>query len=197
MNWLDIVIAIPLLWGAYQGYKKGLVFMVLMIIGMIFGLYLAFKFSGLIVSLLAEHINASKDILPYIAFAIVFAAIVLLVIFLAKLLEAILKAASLTTFNKVAGSVLGMAKWALIVSVVLWLFKSLEHSLTIIPAKAKKESMTYDFVLKFSTFITPTFDEIKKEFNQNLGQVDSIVNAHLPDSLKDLQSQDKANSKKK
>src|SRR4051812_13134581 len=121
MNWLDIVIAIPLLWGAYQGFKRGMVFMVLMIIGMILGLYLAFKFSGLIVGLLAEYIHASKEILPYIAFVIVFAAIVLLVIFLAKLLEAILKAASLTAFNKVAGAVLGMAKWALIVSVVLWL----------------------------------------------------------------------------
>ena len=163
MNWLDLIIAIPLLWGAYQGYKKGLVFMVLMIIGMILGLYVAFKFSGLIVDMLAEHIHASRAALPYIAFAIVFAAIVLLVIFLAKFLEAILKSASLTPVNKVAGSVLGLAKWALIVSVILWLFKSLEHSVTIIPKKAEKQSMTYDFVLKFSTFITPTIEEIKKK----------------------------------
>lgn len=181
MNWLDVVIAIPLLWGAYQGYKKGFVFMVLMIIGMIMGLYLAFKFSGLISGFLADYIHASKAVLPYIAFAIVFAAIVLMVVFLAKLLEAILKSASLTPLNKVAGSVLGLSKWALIVSVVLWMFKSLENSITIIPPKAKSESMTYEFVLKFSTFITPAFDEIKKEFHQNLGQAtDSLDHSHLP-----------------
>lgn len=190
MNWLDFIIAVPLLWGAYQGFKKGIIFMVLMIMGMVLGLYLAFKFSGLITGLLATQIHASKEIMPYIAFAIVFAAIVLLVIVLAKFLESILKSASLTNLNKVAGALLGMAKWALIVSVLLWLLKSLEPNVTVITSKAKKESLTYNPVLKFSTFITPTFEEIKTEFNQNIGQMDSIINKNLPDSLLNKKAED-------
>ena len=184
MNWLDGIIAIPLLWGAYQGYKKGLVFMALMVIGMILGLYLGFKFSGLVGNLLTNHLSISKGLLPYIGFAIIFATIVLLVIFLVKLLDAILKASSLTPVNKVVGSVLGMAIWGLIISVFLWMFKALEPSVAVIPKKAQEESLSYHFVLNFSTFITPTFEEIKEEFDQNLGHVDSVINAQLPDSLK-------------
>lgn len=183
MNWLDLAIAIPLFWGAYQGFKKGIIFMVLMIIGMVLGLYFAFKFSGLVTGLLSTYIHASKAALPYIAFALIFAAIVLLVILLAKFLENILKSASLTSFNKVAGAILGVAKWALIISVLLWLLKSLEPDITLISPKLKKESLVYRPVLNFSTFITPTFEEIKTEFNQNIGQMDSLININLPDSV--------------
>jgi membrane protein required for colicin V production len=183
MNWLDIVIAIPLLWGAYQGFKKGIIYMVLMIIGMVLGLYIAFKFSGLIVDMLSKSINASQDLLPYIAFGIVFACIVLLVLALTKFLEAILKAASLTNLNKVAGSLLGMAQWALLVSVLLWLLKSFEPKFYIIPAKIQTESITYTPVLKFSTFITPTLKEIKNEFSNNIGKLDSTMVKNQPDTV--------------
>ena len=183
MNWLDIIIAIPLLWGAYQGFKKGIIYMVLMIIGMVLGLYIAFKFSGLIVDLLSKNINASHDVLPYIAFGIVFACIVLLVIVLTKFLEAILKAASLTNVNKVAGSLLGMAQWALIISVLLWLLKSFEPKFYIVPASTQAGSVSYVPVLKFSTFITPTLKEIKNEFSNNIGKPDSAMVNNLPDSV--------------
>lgn len=183
MNWLDIIIAIPLLWGAYQGFKKGIIYMVLMIIGMILGLYIAFKFSGLIVEMLSKSIHASQDVLPYIAFGIVFACIVLLVIVLTKFLEAILKAASLTNLNKVAGSLLGMAQWALIISVLLWLLKSFEPKFYIVPVKTQQESITYKPILKFSTFITPTLKEIKNEFSNNIGKLDSTMVKNVPDSV--------------
>jgi len=184
MNWLDVVIAIPLLWGAYNGFKKGIIYMVLMIIGMVLGLYIAFKFSGLIEGVLAKNIHVSPAVLPYIAFAIVFACIVLIVIALTKFLETILKSASLTSLNKVAGSLLGMAQYALIVSVILWLVKSFEPGFYVIPAKAQTESMTYNPVLKFSTFITPTLKEIKDEFSINIGKLDSTMINNLPDSVK-------------
>ncbi len=184
MNWLDLIIAIPLLWGAYNGFKKGIIYMVLMIIGMVLGLYVAFKFSGLIEGVLAKNIHVSPEVLPYIAFAVVFTSIVFIVVALSKLLEAILKSASLTSVNKVAGSLLGMAQYALIVSIVLWLVKSFEPRFYVIPAKTQAESMTYSPVLKFSTFITPTLKEIKNEFSINIGKMDSTLINNLPDSVK-------------
>lgn len=175
MNWLDLLIVIPLIWGAYQGYKKGLVYMVLMLIGIVLGLYVAFKFSGLAVGFLAEHIKASKNALPYVAFFMVFAGIVLLIVLLAKFLEAVLKAASLSTFNKIAGGLLGIAKWGLIVSVFLGLLRSLENQVRIIPITTEKESKLYKPVLMFSAFLSPAFAEIKREFNENLGKIDSVI----------------------
>ena len=41
MNALDILITLLLLYGAYTGFKKGLVFEIAMIVGLIVGIYLA------------------------------------------------------------------------------------------------------------------------------------------------------------
>ena len=47
MNYLDFIIAIPLVWGAYKGFQRGFIFEIAMIIGLVLGLYLAFKMSSL------------------------------------------------------------------------------------------------------------------------------------------------------
>ena len=44
MNFLDALIIAPLLWGAYKGFQKGLIFEIAMILGLIIGVYLGFKF---------------------------------------------------------------------------------------------------------------------------------------------------------
>ena len=42
MNYLDFIIAVPLLWGAWKGFQRGIIFEIAMLIGIILGLYLAF-----------------------------------------------------------------------------------------------------------------------------------------------------------
>lgn len=61
MNFLDVIIAVPLVYGAYKGFQKGLLFEVAMIIGLILGVYLGFKFSGLVYDLL-QKITDDEDI---------------------------------------------------------------------------------------------------------------------------------------
>lgn len=170
MNLLDIIIALPLLWGAYRGFKRGLIFEIFMIVGMIIGLYIAFKFSNLLNGWVSKIVPADSAVIPYLSFIIVFAAILLIMIFLAKLLEKILSITSLNIFNQIAGAVLGIAKFALIVSVVLWLLKSLEPHWNFINDTTKKESLLYAPVLKTATFLTPAFQDIKEEFKEKVGK---------------------------
>lgn len=166
MNLLDVIIAIPLLWGAYRGFKRGLIFETLMIIGLIIGLYAAFKFSGLVQGLLKSFVNENSAVLPFVSFALVFAAVLLVMILLAKLLEKILKIASLNLFNQIAGALLGILKFGLVVSVVLWSFKALEPHWDFISSDMKKKSMLYEPVLKTTSFVTPALEDIKKEFKE-------------------------------
>ncbi|MEO5570893.1 MAG: CvpA family protein [Bacteroidia bacterium] len=170
MNVLDIIIAIPLLWGAYKGFKRGFIFEMFMLIGLILGLYIAFKFSGLINDLVAKMVAANSAAIPYISFIIVFAAILLILILFAKLLEGILKAVSLNVLNQVAGAVLGIIKFALVVSVILWSFKALEPHWNFINASTKKQSLLYDPVLKTASFLTPALQDIKEEFKEKVGK---------------------------
>ncbi|MBL7927978.1 MAG: CvpA family protein [Bacteroidia bacterium] len=166
MNLLDVIIAIPLLWGAYRGFKRGLIFEVLMIIGLIIGLYAAFKFSSLAQGLLKNFIAEDSAILPSLSFALVFAAVLLVMILFARFLEGILKITSLHLFNQIAGTLLGIFKFGLVVSVVLWSFKALEPHWDFISNDMKNKSILYEPVLKTTSFITPALEDIKKEFKE-------------------------------
>jgi membrane protein required for colicin V production len=169
MNFLDALIAVPLIYGGYKGYQKGLIFEIAMIIGLIAGIYLGFKFSGIVYDLLKSPLKEYQNILHTLSFLIVFGAIMLIFIFYARLMEAVLKVASLNLFNKIAGSVLGIAKFALAVSVIFWLLKPLEGAVDIIPQKSRNESLLYGYVFKTASFITPVMQDVKNEFRDNFG----------------------------
>ncbi|MBL0341037.1 MAG: CvpA family protein [Bacteroidetes bacterium] len=110
MNFLDAIIIAPLLYGAYKGFQKGLIYEIAMILGLIIGIYCGFKFSGLAFELLQKLLPDEGHLLHYISFFIVVGVIVLIVIFYARLMEAVFKITSLNMFNKIAGAVFGMAK---------------------------------------------------------------------------------------
>jgi membrane protein required for colicin V production len=166
MNLLDAIIAIPLVWGAWRGFRHGLIFEVLMIIGLILGLYLAFKFSGWVNDLLTEFLQSNHAIIPFISLAMIFLAVILMMVLLARFLEAILKITSLNLFNRLAGAAFGLFKWALVVSVILWSFKTLEPHWDFIGHDLKQKSILYQPILSTTSFITPVLEDIRTEFKE-------------------------------
>jgi membrane protein required for colicin V production len=169
MNFLDALILAPLIYGAWSGFRKGFLFEIAMIIGLILGVYLGFKFSGWIFELLSQLFNDGGHLLHYISFFIVFGAILLIFIFYAKLMEQVLKITSLNLFNKIAGALLGLLKFALAISVIFWLIRPLQDSVNIIPEKARNESMLYGYVLQAASSLAPAVKDVKDEFKENFG----------------------------
>ena len=166
MNFLDALIIAPLIYGAYKGFQKGIIYEIAMILGLVIGVYLGFKFSGLAYSLLQKALPDQGHLLHYISFFIVFGIIILIFIFYARLLETVLKIASLNVFNKIAGAVFGILKFALAISVLFWLLKPLEGSVNIIPEKSRNESLLYGYVLKTASALSPAVKDIKDEFRK-------------------------------
>ena len=169
MNFLDALIIAPLLFGAWKGFQKGFIFEVAMIIGLILGVYLGFKFSGFVYEMLNKIISDEGHLLHYVSFFIVFGVILLIFIFYARLMETVLKIASLNLFNKIAGAVFGLLKFALAISVIFWLLKPLQEKVNIIPEKARNESMLYEYVLKAASSLAPAVKDVKDEFRENFG----------------------------
>ncbi len=169
MNFLDAIIAVPLIYGAYKGFQKGLIYEVAMILGLITGVYLGFKFSGFAYDMLKNVLPDEGNLLHFLSFLIVFGTILLIFIFYAKLMEAVLKITSLNMFNKLAGLVLGVIKFTLAVSVIFWLLKPLENFANIIPEKSRNESLLYKPVLKAASFVTPVMDDVKDQFRKKFG----------------------------
>jgi membrane protein required for colicin V production len=161
MNYLDIILAIPLLWTLYKGFSKGFIIEVASLLAIILGVYGGIHFSYFVTD--ALHLTSSYS--PLISFAITFILIVVVVYLLAKLLEKSVNLLALGFLNKLAGAFFALLKMAFILSVLLMFFNKLDAKVHIIPADAKQHSLLYYPVSALAPLIIPklNFSEIKEE----------------------------------
>jgi membrane protein required for colicin V production len=169
MNTFDIVISILLLYGGWKGFKRGLVFEIAMLLGLVIGIYAAFKFSDLIFSFVQKFLSDNGYLIHIISFLVVFGVIVLTFILFAKIIESVLKVTALNIFNKIAGALFGVLKFSLVISVLLLLFLPLQKKINAIPQKVLNESVLYPYILNVSSWIYPVLDDVQKEF-RNMGK---------------------------
>ena len=104
--WLDVVLTLPILWGVYNGYQKGLISQVLGIISLAIGIYMGIHHGDLVFFLLEGKV--SDTYIPIISFAILFTTIVVLGILLSKVIEKMLAFIQLKQLNKIGGIVFGV-----------------------------------------------------------------------------------------
>jgi membrane protein required for colicin V production len=142
MNWLDILILVPMIWGAFKGLVKGIVAEGLSIIGIIGGLFIANKFSGL----LAETLNWNNRFSGILAFVVLMAFVLLLVYVIIRVMNKSLETIKLQWLNKLGGMVFGAIKWALVFSVVLYLWDLIDEAYPVFKSNTKKESKLYPIV---------------------------------------------------
>lgn len=117
MNYLDIIIIIPLLWGAYRGFVNGFVIEIASLAALGLGIWGAVQFSALTASWIGNKVE--EHYLPVVAFALTFIGIVIGIHFLARLIDRLIKAVALGIFNRIAGAAFGLAKFMVIISFLL------------------------------------------------------------------------------
>lgn len=155
MNYFDIIILIPLLWGAYKGFKKGLVIEIASLIALFLGIWGGVKFSSISAKYLSEMFDISQKIMPLISFAVTFILIVIAVFALAKMLQRIIKMVALGTINKIAGGAFGVLKFALIISVVLSLVNNINSEIQFIEPEMQESSLLFKPVSKIAIILIP------------------------------------------
>ena len=72
-------------------------------------------------TLLSQYFEGFNHLLPFISFLVIFLAIILLVNMLGKVLKKVVDMTLLGGVDKFAGAIVGAAKWAIGLSVILWL----------------------------------------------------------------------------
>ncbi|NTW33552.1 MAG: CvpA family protein [Bacteroidetes bacterium] len=174
MNYIDIILAIPLVWFIYKGFTHGLIIEVSSLLGLVLGVYIGLNFSFYI----SDALNLTSQYAPLISFAITFILIVFLIYLLAKLLEKSINVLALGFLNKLSGAFFGLLKIAFIISILLMFI----NKINIIPQNAKNESLLYPTVSAFAPLIIPKlhFEDIRKEldstFHKNNGKVTNQKN---------------------
>jgi membrane protein required for colicin V production len=145
MNILDIIIAIPLLWALYRGFRKGLVYLIASIAALFLGILGAVRFHEACGGLLNRWFEIDPDHLKILAFAVTFILIVIIVHAAAFLLDKLIKAVALNFVNRLAGMVFGVLITAFMISVVLQ---------PVVAANSQKEFISKD-TIEGSLFFEP------------------------------------------
>jgi len=143
MNYIDLVLGIILIIAAIQGFRKGLIVEAASLAALILGIWGAIKFSDWTAGYISKTFNYHPESLNTIAFVITFVVIVILVHILGKILDTTVKAVALGFLNRLAGIIFGVLKTAVILSILLLLFDSVDENVHILPSKQKAESKIY------------------------------------------------------
>lgn len=160
MNYFDIILIVPLIWGAYKGFTKGLIIELASLVGLILGLYLGVNFSELTAEKIKSYIDVSAQTLPIVAFCLTFIGTIIVVFLLAKLLEKVVNFIALKMINKIAGACFGLIKYALIFSALLFVFDTLDKQFHILPETIKQESKIYPLMQPIVPTIVPQIKEL-------------------------------------
>ena len=160
MSILDIILLICFIPALVQGLKKGFISQVIAIISIVVGVWASFEFANIASEWLAQHIEASCEILRITAFALILIGVFAALGLIGKLLEGILKLVMLNWLNKLLGVLFAFLKTALIVGLMIILFNSLNESFHFVEESALADSVLYPPLKKIAYTTFPYLKEI-------------------------------------
>lgn len=155
MNYIDIVLCIPLVWGLYRGFMKGLIVEAASLVAFGSGVWGGVYFSDRCAHKIKESLNWDSPYLPIISFAITFLLIVIIIYFIAKLIQKMVEGMALGPINKIGGAVFGSLKYALVMSVVIFVLNAVEKSYPLVSFQAKNESLLYKPIGRIAPIVIP------------------------------------------
>jgi membrane protein required for colicin V production len=176
--WIDILFLILLLWAVFKGLRQGLIIAVVSALAFILGLAAAMKLSASLAGYLRAHTSLSGRWLPVLAFILVFLAVVLLVRWAGRLMEAAVEITMMGWLNKLGGILLYAAAYTIILSVLLFYAVQLR----LIADSTLSSSITYSFVRPWGPVVIDGFGNFIPFFKGMFTQLEDFF-SRLNNSL--------------
>lgn len=192
MEIIDLTIIIPLIYGAWKGFKKGFIMELFTILALLVGLYAAFHFSDQITEMIIGKTHEKPGYLPAVSFLLLFLVVGAMIYFGGKALEQVLKITQLSFLNKGIGGLIGILKWGYLTGCVFVLINSLDHDEKFLTKKIKENALLYPAVTRLvsrtipgvtNTRIFDYLDSIQKSEDTNLSLEEVIEAKEIADSL--------------
>lgn len=143
MNYIDLILGLILIVAAVQGFRKGFIVELASLAALVLGIWGGIKFSDWTADFITDITGYHSKNLTTIAFVVTFIAIVIIIHILGKVLDNAIKAVALGFLNRLAGIIFGVLKTAVILSILLLLFDSIDENVHILPSVQKAESKLY------------------------------------------------------
>jgi len=172
MNFVDIIIIVPLVYAAWVGFRKGLIIEVFTLLALLVGIYAGIHFSDWTSMLIVDNIEMEVKYLPVIAFTVTFLAVGAMVFFAGKMIERMLKMVNLSPINKILGLFFGVIKMVYTLSILIILIETYDERGGFIPKDLKEESLFYNPVRITASATNPAIEEssiwLKNSVNSTL-----------------------------
>lgn len=169
---IDFTFAVLIILAIIKGYQKGLIIAVFSIIAFIIGLAAALKLSAVVAEHLQGSISVSAKWMPFIAFALVFFVVIVLVRLGARLIEKSFQAVMLGWLNRLGGIVLYAALYTIIVSIFIFYAEKLQ----LLQATALESSQTYPFIQPWGPKVMDNFGRLIPVFKDMFTELGDFFN---------------------
>lgn len=158
MNWIDLIILAALAFGMFQGFINGVIIEIAGLAALALGIYGAIHFSGWTALKLSEWFDMQSSWTGIAAFAVTFAAIVIAIYLLGKLIDSLMKTISLGFVVKILGAVFGVLKTALILSVLFVFLNTIHEKKHFLPSSTIARSYLYNPIADLIPSIFPVVE---------------------------------------
>ena len=151
MNYLDIIIAVPLLYGLIRGFSNGLIKEVTSLLALFIGVYFAINFSEFLEPKLIDILDGYHKFAPVLAFGFLFSVSVLCIKALGFVVDKLTKALALGLFSRLFGGVFGFLKVVIIFSFLLFVITDYN----LVNKQTKEDSVLFEPLTDVAKIITP------------------------------------------
>ena len=149
MNWLDVILLLPLLVGLVRGLMRGLISEVIAIAVVILGVVGARFAAPPFSEWLLHQFAWPQGACDVVAYTLIFLAIAILLSILAKGLTRFMRAIHLGWANRLAGGLFGICKYGVLVLIVVFIMDKTNESFHYLDdAPVVKTSVVYPQMVK-------------------------------------------------
>jgi membrane protein required for colicin V production len=154
---IDIILGALILYGLIKGLSKGFFVEVTSLLALLVGVYGAVHFSNYAAEFLSNRFEWGEKTINITAFAITFVAIVFAISLAGKALTKLADFAALGVLNKLLGGLFGGLKIALILSILVLIFNTLNKTIPFVSDEEIESSLLYNPVKSLAPMIFPNF----------------------------------------
>lgn len=142
MNYLDLIILLPLAWCGFKGAKNGLVMELVTLLALVAGFYMAFKFSYVV----GNWFSIRGQYAQTISFVIMFIGVSIGVYLLGKVIGGWANKSSLGLFNRIGGLLISFGKVLVVFSVLIYFWNKIDPDEQILKPSVRDSSLSFRFV---------------------------------------------------
>lgn len=174
MTILDIFLLLPLAYGAWRGFKKGLIIEIFTLLAIIVGIYVAVHFSDNLSLKIIENVGEQYSATPAISFSLIFLAVGAMIYFGGIALEKVVKAVNLSVMNRMFGLIFGLIKALYLTSILLVTYESYDPNGKLISLENREKALLYSPIKYTSIKTIPFLSESRLYLESKFGRPENL-----------------------